>query len=395
MSFLAESSYLASDRNPESSYADSDDGDLDRIATHSPDLQESSHDEYAGTPTKNKTTTIYSTPTSRSGPNSPLSHHARSEFGKLCDQIYGNRLCLVTLRDSASILQIAHVIQRKSKADDFTLYEYCLGLQYRKFHVDSRRNMFYLSADWHAYFDKNEWFLLPDARTLREVNSHVTAVIEARKSPTSKVITSFWSKWRLKMKTQYTFISISCTDPFCRGLTTHQYPYLGLPLLECHVAPPFVVINAGLKCNRNQIDRIVLGRYPQPTDESKELKQRLELLCDTWSLFMDAKDAAKAWGKSEGDQSEGNGVDGTGKRKREQADSGQMYERSTRSKTRSANGGNHKRKRSPQSSGATLTEHALLHLEKRQKTVNWETSIRQWVSDSTRSSSLDLSFPPG
>ncbi|KAG1717501.1 hypothetical protein EDB19DRAFT_1250012 [Suillus lakei] len=250
MSFLTESLYLASDRNPESSYTDSDDGDLDCVATQSPDLQESSNDsdEYTGTPTKNKTTTVYSTPMSRSEPNSPLSHRARSELGKLCDKIYGNCLCLVTLRDSASILQIAHVIQRKSKTDDFTLYEYCLGLEYRHFHVDSRRNMFYLSADWHAYFDRNGWFLLPDVHTLEEVNGHVTTVIELRKSPMSKV-TSFRSKWRLKTKTQYTLISISCTDPFFRKSTAHQYPYLGLPLLECHVAPPFVVINAGPKCN--------------------------------------------------------------------------------------------------------------------------------------------------
>ncbi|KAG2337169.1 hypothetical protein BDR05DRAFT_1005250 [Suillus weaverae] len=391
MSFLAESLYLDSVRNPESSCADHDDSDSDRVVNQSPDLQASSNDEYTGTPPKNNTTTIYSTPTSRSEPDSPLSRRARNELGIFCRKIYGDCLCLVTLKDSALILQIAHVVQRRSKSDDFTLYEYCLGLEYRHFHVDSRRNMFYLSPDWHAYFDRNGWFLLPDTHTLEEVNGHVTGVIESRKNPTSSVGKSFRSKWRLKTKTQYTLISVSCTYPFFRGSVAHQYPYLDLPLLECHVAPPFAVINAGPKCERDQIDHIVLRRYPQQTEgstmesDAKELQQRLTLLCDTWDLFMDpdVRAAAKAWEKSETG----------GKRKREQSDAGQTDGRSTRSKTRSGHGGDRKRKRSPNSSGATLTEHAVSHLEKRQKADNWKTSIRHWVAESTRASSLEPNLP--
>jgi hypothetical protein len=118
MSSLADSLYLDSVRNPESSCADIDDSDSDRVVNQSPDLQESSNDEYTGTPTKQNTITIYSTPTSRSEPNSPLSHRARNELEKLCRKIYGDCLCLVTLRGSALILQIAHVIQRRSKSDD-------------------------------------------------------------------------------------------------------------------------------------------------------------------------------------------------------------------------------------------------------------------------------------
>jgi hypothetical protein len=251
--------------------------------------------------------------------------------------------------------------------------------------------MFYLSLDWHAYFGRNGWFLLPDMHTLEEVNGHVTAVIESRKNPTFNVSKSFRSKWRLKTKTQYTLISTSCRDLFFRRSIIHQYPYLDLPLLECHVAPPFTVINAGPKCERDQIDQIVLHRYPQQTEgspmesDAKELKQRLTLLCDTWDLFVDpdVRAAAKAW----------EGSETGGKRKREQSDAGQTDGRNTRSKTRSGYGGDHKRKRSPSSSGVTLTEHAVLHLEKRQKADNWKTSIRHWVAESTRASSLDPNLP--
>ncbi|KAG1779873.1 hypothetical protein EV702DRAFT_1194620 [Suillus placidus] len=119
--------------------------------------------------------------------------------------------------------------------------------------------------------------------------------------------------------------------------------------------------------------------------DTKELKQRLTLLCDTWDLFMDpdVRAAAKAWEKSETG----------GKRKREQSDAGQTDGRSTWSKTRSGHGGDRKRKRSPNSSGISLTEHAVSHLEKRQKADNWETSIRHWVAESTRASSLDPNLP--
>jgi hypothetical protein len=99
------------------------------------------------------------------------------------------------------------------------------------------------------------------------------------------------------------------------------------------------MINAGPKCARDQIDQIILHRYPQQTEgstmesDAKELKQRLTLLCDTWDLFMDpdVRAAAKAWEKSETG----------GKRKREHSDAGQTDGRSTRSKTRSAHGGTH------------------------------------------------------
>ncbi|KAG1723138.1 amidase signature domain-containing protein [Suillus lakei] len=394
MSLIGE--YLASDRNPESSYADSDDGDQHRIASPSPVLQESSHDEYTPTKSKKTSSTVYSTPTSRSEYTSSLSPIARSELAKLYNKIYGDRHCLVTETNDADDLQIAHVIPRASKSEMLALYEYCLGLNFKTLHVDSRLNLLYLAGSWHNLFDRNRWFLLPDVGTLENVNSHVTAVIASRKSLTSDAVTSFRSKWNLKMKTPYTLISISLTKSFLREtggqLTTHQYPYPDLSLLECHVAPPFAIINAGPKCKRDQIDQIVLDRYPQQTEgstmesDAEELKQRLTLLCDTWDLFMDpgVRAAAKTWEKSE---------TGGGKRQREQSDAGRTDGRSTRSKTRSAHGGDRKRKRSPNLSGATLTEYAVSHLEKRQKADNWETGIRHWVAESTRASSIDPNLP--
>jgi hypothetical protein len=109
------SSYVTSDRNPESSYYDSDDND-DQV----PDLPvsgSSSDDEY--TPTKKKRSTLYSTvyssPTSgRSDQTLSMSAEARDEFKKFYKKTYGNCVCQLTMRNVESFLEVSHIIQRKS-----------------------------------------------------------------------------------------------------------------------------------------------------------------------------------------------------------------------------------------------------------------------------------------
>jgi hypothetical protein len=53
----------------------------------------------------------------------------------------------------------------------------------------------------------------------------------------------------------YTFVPLPSIeqDPITRPKPmqqwdTHSYPYDTLPDLECHIAPPFAVINGGPKC---------------------------------------------------------------------------------------------------------------------------------------------------
>jgi hypothetical protein len=121
-------------------------------------------------------------------------------------------------------------------------------------------------------------------------------------------------QWALKLGTMYNFVTVSCREPFYRKINgvIHHYLYPHLPQLKCHVSSPLAVINTGPKCKREEINQIMCGHYPEQTEQSEELKHRLMLLCDTWSLFVDAKDAANAWGQLEGGQSEGEG-----KRKRD------------------------------------------------------------------------------
>jgi hypothetical protein len=203
----------------------------------------------------------------------------------------------------------------------------------------------------------------------------------------------------LESKTKYTFIPLSsikrdaCTrrtlqisqmlEPL-EQWNVHLYPYQTLPDLECHIAPPFAAINGGPKCVGIDLDTLTLD-YCQSSDSRPALKRRLELLCEIWEIFQNAKGDAGNWER-----------DKRGKRKREQEDEDierltQSTRRTTRSQSRISQGptgdnvkyintsDNHKRKAVPSSSGRTLTERAVSHLGKRQKTSDFRTRVKRWA----------------
>lgn len=367
------------DRDPESSYCDSSHNDHDDsdIATPSP-IEESSQDEYIVTPTKNGPPgSVYSTPTTRSGHAEQFSQKTRDAFKKLCKKIYHGNFCLLT--QEADPVQIAHVIPRATKASVFKLYEYCLGLKYKNLHVNSRSNLFNLSPTWHTRFDQNNWFLLPDAQTLDTVHQHIRAVIKQRSEGIEPLD---WPKRKVETLTKYTFIPVF--DGFITRIEkgkpiTHTLPHHNLPLLECHIFPPYAVINAGQKLRRDQVDEIARGLDAEQTTNFTELKQRLTVLCDIWDLFTGARDAAEAWKKP----AVGDNTEAVGGMKRKHSDSGQTNRRSTRSK--SEHGGHRKCERSPNSIGDNLTEKFVSGI-KRQRTDDWKAGINRWIKESTGAS---------
>ncbi|KAG2045538.1 hypothetical protein BDR06DRAFT_965654 [Suillus hirtellus] len=318
-----------------------DDIEFDHIETSeapSPDPQESSHDEFTPTKKKNSTVSSYSI---RSQTQASLSSTVRSAFKELSFELYQSKpQCLLTQIQEPKLVHIAHVVQRKSEFDDLVLYEYCLGLDYTCFCVDSRQNLLCLTGDWHSTFDGKIWFLLPDIHTLQDVHDHIKTVVAWRKNmKPSQSPPSFKTKWPLSQLKHYTMVAQrkvmtimrqDKNDPDLEEF--HRYPYSTLPWLQCHVPPPFIIINAGPKCNRDDIGRLVEERRPhQPMDKSQEFQRRLTLLCDTWDLFGSAKSDAEAWGQGILDEERSEKLK---KRKREQADSEQIPTRLTRSKTR-------------------------------------------------------------
>jgi hypothetical protein len=199
----------------------------------------------------------------------------------------------------------------------------------------------------------------------------------------------------LESKTKYTFIPLPSIerDPFLRRTlepfeqwNAHLYPYETLPDLECHVAPPFAAINGGPKCADIDFDALTLD-YCQSSDTRPALKCRLKLLCEIWEIFQNAKEDAGNWERGK-----------KGKRKREQEDEDidrftASSQRTTRSQSRISLGptgdnikhihtsGNLSRKRKAvhSSSGMSLTERAVFHHSKQQKTSDFHTTVKRWA----------------
>src|SRR5882762_10688018 len=91
----------------------------------------------------------------------------------------------------------------------------------------------------------------------------------------------------MKTKTKYTFIPLPglAHEPSLRRTLDsseqwkiHLHPYQTLPPLECHIAPPFAIINAGPKCAGADLDAIARACC-QTNGNQQALKDRLELLC--------------------------------------------------------------------------------------------------------------------
>jgi len=66
----------------------------------------------------------------------------------------------------------------------------------------------------------------------------------------------------------------------------HHHPYRDLPELECHISPPYVVINTGPKCVGLDLDQVGLNYHESETSDSqRELKHQLQLSCNIWVLL--------------------------------------------------------------------------------------------------------------
>jgi len=155
--------------------------------------------------------------------------------------------------------------------------------------------------------------------------------------------------------------------------------------------------------------RVALDYHGSERNNSpRVLKCQLELLCNIWALFENEREAANAWGGNEREERRKR------KRKRDEDDvdtSSLTTKRTTRSQTRTANGGHdsplspsqpgsrasrqpggsntdrrslrvankRKRKSGSSTSGTTLTETAVWYLCKRQKMTDPNTMITRWV----------------
>lgn len=91
--------------------------------------------------------------------------------------------------------------------------------------------------------------------TLEQAHRYVASEIAWRTDNTLDDIEDFSFKWKLDTKTSYRIIPVSGCDslyPIIRvgggRYQLHSPPFHTLPDLECHIASPYAVINAGPKC---------------------------------------------------------------------------------------------------------------------------------------------------
>jgi hypothetical protein len=170
--------------------------------------------------------------------------------------------------------------------------------------------------------------------------------------------------------------------PIDRGASIYRYPFSDLPSLECHIAPPYAAINAGHKLASANLQDVV-EKCGGSDAYRADLMECLLLLQEIWQLFMNAKDDAGRWEKSNRQPT---------KRERDEDDMerlSHMERRTTRSKSHSSRHQSPTPKRSNNDPATIqsiprlntcLTEYALFRHAKRQKLQNSPFGgIRTWL----------------
>lgn len=209
-------------------------------------------------------------------------------------------------------------------------------MAYRMFYLNSRRNLIFrkvclllttalrliswiVSVDRLSQFHDNDWILIPDDDSIREAHEFVKAVLLWRLDPEShreefnlKVRIrfvaaervnegAFYIQWTLGQTYDYRLIPLTqmSNESILRARVIHDYPFCSFPDISCHITPIFAIIDAGRKISILYLkpDDIAHKYHIPAADNVKRamLGRSLTIVCDIWSMFQDAKVAAKIW----------------------------------------------------------------------------------------------------
>ncbi|KAG2114492.1 hypothetical protein BD769DRAFT_1099946 [Suillus cothurnatus] len=96
---------------------------------------------------------------------------------------------------------------------------------------------------------------LPRGQIIRWMTSRTSRLRYIYVKKGFKILMQTLPQWKLNTKTSYRIIPVSgCDDPYPiirvggGRYQLHSPPFHTLPDLECHIASPYAVINAGPKC---------------------------------------------------------------------------------------------------------------------------------------------------
>ncbi|KAG5722539.1 hypothetical protein E4T56_gene2927 [Termitomyces sp. T112] len=93
------------------------------------------------------------------------------------ENLTGQR-CVVHNTEHIYAVEYAHVLPRASKYSVITNLEVSWNMTNNTLNVDSRFNIFHLSADMHRMFDRGRWLLIPEQRVVDIFKEKLTKPIQ-------------------------------------------------------------------------------------------------------------------------------------------------------------------------------------------------------------------------
>ncbi|KIM36087.1 hypothetical protein M413DRAFT_31988 [Hebeloma cylindrosporum] len=207
--------------------------------------------------------------------------------------------CLVTQLDELNGLEYAYCLPRSASDTLLDRLEYYWNQKWNTLNVDTRFNIFCLSATFHRLFlEKNRWLLVPEPHIVEEY--YISLLLDRFYFPEIKKdsfkYTLFSTNLMATVPIHRQTLPIAETDsqmgsptpPTPLGadaFTLHTHPYTTLGHLQSHIHPTFVIFNAGMKlaqmdkatlCEFLPNDRVLLckiikiyTKWTRPLDESR------------------------------------------------------------------------------------------------------------------------------
>ncbi|CAE6416947.1 unnamed protein product [Rhizoctonia solani] len=189
--------------------------------------------------------------------------------------------CLITHQTAP--LECSHLVARNTRDIIRMRIENVWGMEIGKFYIHDAYNMLWLSRNMHAFFDDNNWALLPTEEDLEAVVAFDDSRAGNLRPPShylQALPNKIWNYHLVLFRPEPDMILRLGTDP--GSYVVHYYPFETLGLLQSHVHPLYVVYNVGKKVHHILDPQWnVNSDYELPQQHTTSLR-KCEALCRSW-----------------------------------------------------------------------------------------------------------------
>ncbi|KAF8880889.1 hypothetical protein BD779DRAFT_1547665 [Infundibulicybe gibba] len=165
--------------------------------------------------------------------------------------------CLIENVEDSIAVQYAHCLARATPGKTIDCLEFSWNMAYRSLNVDTRENIFKLSATLHILFDSGAWMLLPEECIINQYYTAARAKGEPEARRAAFPVTLPGKKYtykllgelsmrRVPIHRQKSFTSLQNDQVSERDFTFLDFPYDKRRFIS-HIHPRFVICNAGQK----------------------------------------------------------------------------------------------------------------------------------------------------